>query len=277
MVLLYREFQGGGQQIRGVKRTNMAKTDHGFYYPAPAEDAYYEKLRVLVERYPHDIRHYLDQFTVYASRRGFIRQLMHYELFKKTLELPGHYADFGIYFGNSFFSWHKFLEVFAPTATHKKVIGFDTFSGFPSLSPEDGDSDTSIQKVPGGYNTAAFFDEFSDLIRLHNADSVIPAERGQIVKGDVCSTLPRWLKDHPEARFCLVNLDVDIYEPTLAILRNCWDRVVPGGVIILDEYATAKWAGETKAWDDFVASRGLRITLNRPPWTNVPGAYAIKE
>lgn len=67
------------------------------------------------------------------------------------------------------------------------------------------------------------------MLRLHNADSVIPAERGQVVKGDICHTLPQWLKDHPEARFCLINLDVDIYEPTLAILQNCWDRLVPEG------------------------------------------------
>jgi hypothetical protein len=253
------------------------KTGDTFHYPAANEEAYFQKLRLLVEKHPHDIRHYLVNFAVYTSRRSFIRQLMHYELFKKTIDLPGHYLDFGIYFGNSYFSWHKFLEVFAPTATHKKVIGFDTFSGFPSLSAEDGDTDTSVQKVVGGYNAAAFFEEFTELVRLHNTDSVIPAERGQFVKGDICVTLPQWLKEHAEARFCLVNLDVDIYEPTLAILENCWDRVVPGGIIILDEYAATKWAGEARAWDDFVARRGLRIRLNRPPWTNVPGAYAIKE
>lgn len=253
----------------------MSETD-SFFYPSPGEDAYYAKLRVLSEKYPHDVRHYLDLFPVYASRRSFIRQLAHYELFKKTIDLPGHYADFGVFFGKSFFSWHKFLEVFTPTATHKKVIGFDTFAGFPALAPEDGDTDTSIQKTPGGLSAASFIDEFTDLLRLHNADAVIPSERGRIVQGDVCETLPRWLAQNPEARFCLINLDVDIYEPTMAILDNCWDRVVPGGVVILDEYATSKWPGETKAWDDFVRRRRLSVTLTRFPWANAPGAYAIK-
>jgi len=247
-----------------------------FYYAAPNEEAYYFKLRALTEKFPHDIRHYLDLFTVYASRRAFIRQLAHYELFKKTIDLPGHYADFGIYFGKSFFSWHKFLEVLTPTATHKKVIGFDTFAGFPVLAAEDGSGDISVQKMPGGYNAEAFFEEFSELLSLHNADSILPAERGKIVRGDICETLPQWLEDNPEARFCLVNLDVDLYEPTAAILENCWDRIVTGGVVILDEYAASKWPGETKAWDDFVAGRGLHITLNRFPWANAPGAYAIK-
>lgn len=241
-----------------------------------AEDAYYSKLRALTEKYPHDVRHFLDLFPVYASRRSFIRQLAHYELFKKTIDLPGHYLDFGVFFGKSYFSWHKFLEVMTPTATHKKVVGFDTFAGFPSLAPEDGQGDVRIQKVPGGLSAGGFFEEFMELLKLHNEDAVIPAERGKIVRGDVCEALPLWLEENPEARFCLVNLDVDIYEPTTVILEHCWDRVVPGGVVILDEYATSQWPGETKAWDDFVARRGLQCSLNRFPWANAPGAYVIK-
>lgn len=243
---------------------------------SPGEDAYYAKLRALTEKFPHDIRHYLDLFPVYASRRAIIRQLAHYELFKKTIDLPGHYADFGIYFGKSYFNWHKFLEVLTPTATHKKVIGFDTFAGFPALAPEDGKVDMAVQKVPGGFSAASFLDEFSELLALHNADAVLPVERGRIVQGDVCETLPRWLEDNPEARFCLIHVDVDLYKPITAILESCWDLVVPGGVVILDEYSTARWPGASKAWDDFAERRGLRVTLNRFPWANAPGAYIIK-
>ena len=79
-----------------------------------------------------------------------------------------------------------------------------------------------------------------------------------------------------KGRFCLVNMDVDIYEPTMIILEGCWDRVVSGGVLILDEYATSKWPGETRAWDDFAKKRGLEVMLNRFSWANAPGAYVIK-
>lgn len=247
-----------------------------FFYPSAGEESYYGKLQHLIEKYPHDVRHYLDLFTVYASRRAFIRQLAHYELFKKTIDLPGHYLDFGVYFGKSFFSWHKFIEVFTPTATHKKVIGFDTFSGFPLLAPEDGQTISTIQKEAGGLSAAIFLDEFSELLKLHNSDAVIPTERGSIVQGDVCKTLPEWLEQNPEARFCLINIDVDIYEPTTVILDGCWDRIVPGGVLILDEYATSKWPGETRAWDDFAKKRSLKVTLSRFSFANAPGAYVIK-
>src|SRR5579864_923560 len=88
-----------------------------FYYPSAGEDAYYAKLQRVLDKYPHDMRHYLDLFAVYTNRRSFIRQLAHYELFKLTVDLPGHYLDFGVYFGKSYFIWHKFLEIFTPTAT----------------------------------------------------------------------------------------------------------------------------------------------------------------
>ena len=247
-----------------------------FYYPSAGEEHYFSKLKDLMEKYPHDARHYLDLFTVYASRRAFIRQLAHYELFKLTVDLPGHYVDFGVYFGRSFFSWHKFIEVLTPTATHKKVFGFDTFSGFPDLSEDDGDADDSIDKRPGGLSSEMFKEEFFALLDLHNQDAVLPTERGMIIEGDVCETLPVWMKDNPEARFCLINLDMDLYDPTMTILTHCWDKLVPGGVLILDEYGTAKWPGETKAWDDFAEQRSLTEPLRRFPWANAPGAYLVK-
>src|SRR3569833_4618046 len=66
---------------------------------SPGEDVYYAKLQALTEKYPHDMRHYLDLFPVYASRRAIIRLFVFFVLFLLFVDLPGHYADFGIYFG----------------------------------------------------------------------------------------------------------------------------------------------------------------------------------
>ena len=261
-----------------INAENIKTQSDTFFYPSAGEDRYFSILGEIIEKYPHDIRHYLHLFPVYASRRSFIRQLAHYELFKLTTDLPGHYLDFGVYFGNSYFSWHKFLEVFTPTATHKKVFGFDTFSGFPPLAPKDGAEDQTVEKKMGGLNSASFLDEFKLLLDLHNQDSVIPANRGKIIIGNIVETLPEWLDANPEARFCLINIDVDIYEPTCAILELCWDRLVPNGVLLLDEYGTSKWPGETNAWDDFSISRlkGDGV-VKRFPWANAPGGYVIKS
>jgi hypothetical protein len=248
-----------------------------FYYPSGGEDAYFTKLEAITDAHPHGLRHYMDLFPVYASRRSFIRLLAHYELFKLTADLPGHYADFGVYYGKSFFSWHKFIEVMTPTATHKKVIGFDTFAGFSELAEQDGGENSAIQKQAGGLSSESFLGEFEALMKLHNEDGVIPTNRASIIKGNISETLPAWLTENPEMRFCLINIDVDIYEPTLAILRHCWDRLVVGGVLILDEYATSQWPGESKAWDEFARERGIATSVKRFAWANAPGGYVVKE
>lgn len=123
------------------------------------------------------------------------------------------------------------------------------------MSASDGKTDEEVDKVLGGYDSGSFLAEFKELLALHNEDGVIPSGRGSIVQGDITKTLPEWIKEHPHARFCLINLDVDLYEPTKVILETCWDRLVTGGVVILDEYATSGWPGETSAWDDFLRSR----------------------
>jgi len=254
----------------------MSSEKEIFYYPSKNEDLFYSKLNDIITKYPHDMRHYLDLFMVYSSRRAFIRQMAHYELFKLTTELPGHYLDFGVYFGRSYFTWHKYLELLTPTATHKKVFGFDTFSGFPDLAEEDGVEDLSVQKSAGGLNATSFLEELRLLIDLHNNDGVIPSNRGSLVIGNIAETLPAWIAENPEVRFCLINIDVDIYEPTSAILNNCWDRLVPGGVLILDEYATSKWPGETRAWDEFAAKQKVSLPVKKFPWANAPGGYVVK-
>jgi 3-O-methyltransferase len=157
------------------------------------------------------------------------------------------------------------------------VIGFDTFGGFPNLDEKDGPESSGVQKCIGGLSSASFRDEFEELLRLHNEDGVIPSSRGSIIVGDISDTLPAFLNENQETMFCLINLDVDIYEPTKLVLDLCWDRLVKGGVLILDEYATSKWPGETIAWNEFAQERGIMTKLQRFSFANAPGAYMIKE
>lgn len=247
-----------------------------FFYPSPQEASFFDDLDAISKTFPHSLRHYLDLFTVYCSRRSFLRFLAHYEIFKMTIDLPGHILECGVYYGKSFFTWHKFCEILIPTATHKKVIGFDTFEGFPDIGEKDGVVDPEIQKHVGGLDSSDFFAEFEKLLDLMNKDCVLDSKRSYIIKGDIRVTFPEWLQDNPEARFSLVNLDLDLYEPTLLILEKAWDRLVLGGILILDEYATSKWEGETKAWDDFANTRGISTPVHKFPWSNSPGGYIVK-
>ena len=56
-----------------------------------------------------------------------------------------------------------------------------------------------------------------------------------------------------QLQFALVNLDADLYKPTLAGLRYFYPLLSPGGVIIVHDY-NFKWPGIKKATDEFVAT-----------------------
>jgi O-methyltransferase len=79
-----------------------------------------------------------------------------------------------------------------------------------------------------------------------------PPERFHFIKGDVLSTLPNHLHD----RIALLRLDTDWYESTKQELTHLYDRLVVGGVLIIDDYG--RWRGCRKAVDEYFASLGAR-------------------
>ena len=78
--------------------------------------------------------------------------------------------------------------------------------------------------------------------------------------------------DFPVKGKCLFfDLDMDVKEPTDFALGLLYDRVVPGGIIVFDDYNAV--AGETISVDEFVAKHKLK--LEKLPFYNVP-AYVRK-
>lgn len=72
----------------------------------------------------------------------------------------------------------------------------------------------------------------------------------QFVVGPVEETLRR--PAIPE-RIALLRLDTDWYESTRVELEVLFPRIVPGGVLIVDDYNY--WAGQRKAVDEYFATR----------------------
>ena len=63
----------------------------------------------------------------------------------------------------------------------------------------------------------------------------------ELIAGDVLETIPRYKKENPGFRICLLHLDLDTYKGTKVVLENFYDLVTPGGIILLDEYGKRGW------------------------------------
>jgi predicted O-methyltransferase YrrM len=92
--------------------------------------------------------------------------------------------------------------------------------------------------------------------------------RLHFIKGKVEETLPGQAPDEPIA---LLRLDTDWYSSTKHELVHLFPRLVPGGVLILDDYGW--WKGSRQAYDEYAKENGVRLLLNR---IDNAGRLAIK-
>ena len=176
--------------------------------------------------------------------------ISHLELYKMIVKLPGDVLEFGVYKGSSLIQFLSFRE-FYENCESRSIIGFDMYGKFPDdLKKLDSDK-SFIRKFEkdGGYGISeADLDMYLKKKNFSNYS---------LICGDILKTLPDYLKNNPEKRFSLIHIDVDVYEPTKHILENTWDKIVEGGVLILDDYGTIE--GETKAVDEFFHNKNILI------------------
>jgi len=215
-------------------------------------------------------------FSIY-SRRIFIKRfLAHYELFLKTILLPGDIVELGVFRGTSLMSWANFLEIRNMGDRQKQVFGFDNFAGLTNLSDKDGLPDPNFQKKEGGFDSGVFEEILRDAIKIFDNDRFIPyKQRVRLVKGDVKETIPRFVKENSGLRISLIHFDIDLYEATKIGLEYLFPLVVNGGVVIFDEYGIRPWAGESNAVDEYFNDKGIHI--ERFDWSPSPGGYLIKK
>jgi Macrocin-O-methyltransferase (TylF) len=216
-------------------------------------------------------------FPVFTPRFNLARFLAHYEFFRKIVEVPGVIIDLGVFRGASAFTWAKFCEIFCPTDIWKIVYGFDTFQGFPAVSKEDGPVSSKHGRRKGGYFGGKSVER--DLMLAQEAMNhdrhLRHIDRIRFIKGDVAKTVPKLIAEKGNGlKVALLHLDLDIYKPTKVALEHFVPRMTRGGIIVLDEYASTVFGGETKAVDDyFIETFGKRPQIQKLTWHSNPSGY----
>jgi predicted O-methyltransferase YrrM len=96
----------------------------------------------------------------------------------------------------------------------------------------------------------------------------------ELVGGNVVETTKAYAEANLGFRISLLYLDVDNYEGTLAVLKNLYPLVSPGGLVVFDEYAYRSY-GESDAVSEYF--KGSPIALKSLSWANTPTAFLIKD
>lgn len=212
-----------------------------------------------------------NDFIFSTDRNVFNKLYSKIKFYEMTKDLCGDIVECGVFKGSGLAAWLKILDMNEPNSI-KKVVGFDFFDpGFVDDLNNLTDKETMKQVFTRCENLKE--DDVSKKgVATKLNKSGFESSRFDLVEGDVIETSESYLKTRPGFRISILNIDLDIEEPTYAALTNLWDRVVDGGVIIFDEYAYHNWS-EANAVDIFIREKGLTLHTTK---IKTPTAYIIK-
>jgi hypothetical protein len=144
--------------------------------------------------------------------------------------IDGDLAELGVYKGYT----AKLIHYYAPD---RKLFLFDTYKGFDK-------KDLEIEKTRTGHNIDSHFKSEGvqaviEYIKPRN-NNVIP------VVGVFPKSVP---EDFNNKIFSFVNIDMDLYEPTISALNYFYPRTSKGGYLLIHDYNS--WSGAREAVDEF--------------------------
>lgn len=168
------------------------------------------------------------------------------ELYEKIIPLPGVICEFGVWWGQSLVLFENLRAVHEPYNHMRRVIGFDTFTGYPAVGAHDKRSETIAEGV---YSVVAGYENYlGELIDYHEQENVMShIKKHVLVKGNATVTVPRYFEEHAEAIVALAFFDMALYEPTKICLQTIMLRLIKGSIVAFDEFGHQDYPGETKA------------------------------
>lgn len=174
--------------------------------------------------------------------------------------IEGAIVECGVWKGGS--SMAMAMTMMRLNAEPREFFLFDTFTGMPA--PTDSDISVHGKMARDKFDQTKLSADSSewarsplDEVKLNMAKSGYPEAMCRFVQGKVEETIPAVL---PE-KIAILRLDTDWYESTKHEMVHLFPRLVPQGILIVDDYG--HWLGSKKAVDEYVAENNIRIFLSR--------------
>ena len=204
----------------------------------------------------------LETFPRYVRRQHLKRFLALYEIFKKVLHTKGSIVECGVFRGFGFMSWCKLSTILEPENLTRRIYGFDSFDGFPSIASKDA---SSVAQPVEGELRASSKEELEALVVQYDKDRFLGhIDKAHLFAGDATKTIPKFIEEHPHLVVSLLFLDFDLYEPTKVAIEHFLPRMPKGSIIAFDELDNPIWPGETQAILNTVGMN--RLKLERIEW-----------
>lgn len=162
---------------------------------------------------------------------------------QQALHKDGDFVECGVLTGLSFGVVTSYLDW---PQVPKRLYLYDTFNGIPPSHNSEGRSNQYFEIRNAEDPDSVFNEAQARFAGLPNVE---------LVKGIVPDTFATVC---PE-KISFLHIDMNSAASEIAALNALWDRVVPGGLIVFDDYGWSMYGAQKKAEDAFAAERGHSI------------------
>ncbi|MGW1075417.1 class I SAM-dependent methyltransferase [Streptomyces sp. NPDC002537] len=230
-----------------------------------------ERLTKLLVETPIPPEYLIDNLPVYMRRHQLADLLSMDALYRMLPEVPGTVMEFGVLHGRHLATLTALRGIYEPYNSLRRIVGFDTFTGFPEdITSVD---KVSTSAVPGRFAVPdGEVRHLREVLAAHEAtEGFGHTQRTFVVKGDVRETVPQYLEENPETVIAMAYFDLDLYQPTKELLQAIKPYLTKGSILAFDELAHPKWPGVTAALREVFGLDHAR--LRQLPGRDAPVIY----
>lgn len=234
-------------------------------YSSSEENTFLQEFIELFKNCPIPDEQIFNNLGLFLKSKDLSRILFVDHLYRQIIDKQGVIMDFGTRWGQNMAIFAALRGLYEPFNRHKKIIGFDTFKGFPEISKKDGKSDLmELGNISVSKNYPSYLAKILDYHEKTNPLSHI--KKYEIRIGDAVIEIERYLKEFPETIVALAYFDFDLYKPTRKCLEAIKPCLIKGSVLAFDELNDHDSPGETSALKEVFGLNAIR--LKRLPITS---------
>ncbi len=201
----------------------------------------------------------LSNIGLFISSKNLARILYMHHLYTQIIDVQGIVVEFGTRWGQNMALFAALRGIYEPFNRHRKIVGFDTFAGFPSICEKDAKGHEIIK--PGGFAVTEKYEEYLEkVLEFQEKDNPMShIKKFDICVGDATIEIQKYLTTYPETIIALAYFDLDIYEPTKSCLKAIKPHLIKGSVLAFDELNDHDSPGETVALREFFGLNNIRL------------------
>jgi len=239
------------------------KLDKQELYRSAKEDAIRKDFVKHFRNCPIPEEDILQNLGLFLSSKNLSRILFMNHIYQQIVDVHGVVVEFGTRWGQNMGLFAALRGIYEPFNRLRKIIGFDTFTGFPRISEYDNKESPIIGegRLACSENYVEYLEKVMEYQEQDNPLSHI--KKFEIRVGDATVEIEKYLNEYPETIVALAFFDFDIYEPTKKCLEAIRSHLVKGSILAFDELCDHDSPGETIALQEVFGLNNIKLRRYR--------------